>query len=148
MKNCCLKGFHENCLGFAAPAGQYRAHNPDNLKQTTLLPHVAQIPQHVLQQMYAGEWHWNKLNNLKPFPVYLLHHRGKQVDTWPGLLPFICLVCHSFYLGLLEKNMFLNKSFCIPSIKQWGLNRNVLVCLYVHLYTYFLFLFSRQWNRL
>jgi len=34
--------------------GQHVPHNPNQLKQTTLLPHVAQIPPHILQQMYAG----------------------------------------------------------------------------------------------
>lgn len=32
----------------------HQPHNPDNMRQTTLLPHVAQIPPHILQQMYAA----------------------------------------------------------------------------------------------
>ncbi|KAL4231279.1 transcription termination factor [Mactra antiquata] len=35
-------------------AGNHVPHNPDNMTQTTLLPHVAQIPPHILQQMYAA----------------------------------------------------------------------------------------------
>ncbi|WAR20822.1 TTF2-like protein [Mya arenaria] len=34
--------------------GAHQPHNPAGLKQTTLLPHVSQIPQHVLQQMYGA----------------------------------------------------------------------------------------------
>ncbi|XP_053407442.1 transcription termination factor 2-like isoform X2 [Mercenaria mercenaria] len=40
--------------GSVVKKGNHQPHNPDNLRQTSLMPHVAQIPPHILQQMYAA----------------------------------------------------------------------------------------------
>ncbi|XP_048745647.2 transcription termination factor 2-like isoform X3 [Ostrea edulis] len=40
--------------GQSGPTGSHVPHNPQGLKQTSLLPHATTIPPHILQQLYAA----------------------------------------------------------------------------------------------
>lgn len=48
----------------AQPISNHQAHNPQGLKQTSILAHAQTIPPHIMQQLYAGK-SINKLNDSK-----------------------------------------------------------------------------------
>lgn len=55
---CCIF-FLKKLIGAQAaqksgPTGGHVPHNPQGLKQTSILPHATNIPPHILQQLYAG----------------------------------------------------------------------------------------------
>ena len=41
--------------GSTQPISNHQAHNPQGLKQTSILAHTQTIPPHIMQQLYAGK---------------------------------------------------------------------------------------------
>jgi len=46
------------------PGSSYVPHNPDGMRQTSILPHTATIPPHILQQLYAGNFSLYKSSDI------------------------------------------------------------------------------------
>lgn len=73
--------------------GSHQPHNPSGMRQTTLLPHVAQIPPHILQQMYSanpqamqlygGRMTADRLRQVGSVTKEAIERLHKQLETCP-----------------------------------------------------------------
>ncbi|OWF46662.1 transcription termination factor 2-like [Mizuhopecten yessoensis] len=78
----------------AQPGGGHAAHNPDGLRQTSILPHTANIPPHILQQLYAenpqamqlygGRMTAARLREVGSVTKEAIEKLHKQLETCPG----------------------------------------------------------------
>ncbi|XP_069139673.1 transcription termination factor 2-like isoform X1 [Argopecten irradians] len=75
-------------------AAGHTSHNPDGLRQTSILPHTAQLPPHILQQLYAanpqamqlygGRMTAARLREVGSITKEAIEKLHKQLETCPG----------------------------------------------------------------
>ncbi|XP_033756052.1 transcription termination factor 2-like isoform X3 [Pecten maximus] len=78
----------------AQPGSAHTSHNPDGLRQTSILQHTAQLPPHILQQLYAanpqamqlygGRMTAARLREVGSITKEAIEKLHKQLETCPG----------------------------------------------------------------